>query len=250
MLTCSNSPASRAFTILELLVVVALLALGAAVLFPALAKTAPGSDTTRCLNNLRQVAYGTLMYTSENLDTFPALASRSTYGFHPDDWIYWRGTLSNYPLSKSPVAVGFSGNISNLFRCPADRDDTDRIATTGPDPYYYSYSITGFGTIGPTNLGIASVVDSFSGRLYPFKISQVKRPAGKIMFAEEQVSYKPGEASNMHGTLINDGHWIPDGADALTARHNGMANIAFSDGHVLSVLPSFGKIATNSRPDL
>jgi prepilin-type processing-associated H-X9-DG protein len=56
-------------------------------------------------------------------------------------------------------------------------------------------------------------------------------------------------AGDRSRNVINDRRWVPTG-DSLTARHNKKANVAFADGHVENVLPRFGTILANSRPDL
>src|ERR1022692_3313797 len=59
----------RAFTLNELLVVLATLAILAVVLLPALASTQPGSAKVfQCLNNVRQMAVAWTLYAEDNHD--------------------------------------------------------------------------------------------------------------------------------------------------------------------------------------
>ncbi|HMD54563.1 MAG TPA: prepilin-type N-terminal cleavage/methylation domain-containing protein, partial [Phycisphaerae bacterium] len=57
-----------AFTFIELLVVMAVIAILAAMLLPALASTTEGSLRTQCLNNLRQLGIGMTLYANDNHD--------------------------------------------------------------------------------------------------------------------------------------------------------------------------------------
>jgi prepilin-type processing-associated H-X9-DG protein len=242
-----------AFTLIELVVVVAVLALLAVTLLPALAGTKPNAAFTICGNNLRQLGVGTMLYLADNKEIFPACASRNTYGFQPMDWIYWRTSLPQYPVQNSLILAPPGKATTNIFRCPADRDNTDRIALAASDPvngaYNYSYSMTCYPiSNGPNAQGMSSIVD-MSGTIYPFHATSIRRPSGKIVFAEEQsVSHGP-ECSTPTANIINDGLWLPWG-DVLTSRHYGKANVGFADGHVQAVDWKFGQNVTNSQANL
>src|SRR5258708_8418111 len=229
------------FTLIELLVVIAIIAILAAMLLPALSKAKQKASQVRCLSNVKQLALGTLMYIDDNKGTFPGQASNGD-GFDPADWIYWRIDATHPPVTQSPIvaAIGSGGTSSNLFRCPLDRDDSERNKL--PPPYYYSYSMTSYGPVNGAGYGLASVF--FNGS-YTYKLSCVVAPSQKIMQTEEQATYAPSESLLGPGgsPIINDGRFVP-GTDSLTIRHNKRAEVSFVDGHVEPVLPAYWRATT------
>jgi prepilin-type N-terminal cleavage/methylation domain-containing protein/prepilin-type processing-associated H-X9-DG protein len=62
----------RAFTLVELLVVIAIIAILAALLLPSLSQAKESSRRSGCASNLRQIILAALMYAEEQEDRFPA----------------------------------------------------------------------------------------------------------------------------------------------------------------------------------
>ena len=238
----------RAFTLIELLVVVAIIAILAAMLLPALSKAKLKAANARCQSGLKQLTYGMMMYINDNRDRFPGAASRNTYGYNVEDWIYWRSGPGYPPVSQSPIVTGLGAINSNLFRCSLDRDDKERQAenTDGQGIYPYSYTLTSI-VNSTDNHGMSSVIEKDIGVSLPFKLISVKNPSAKIMFAEEQASKLPDEASNPTKNVMNDGRFVPPG-DALTIRHGKKATVALADGHVMLVPPSYATNQLNYDP--
>jgi prepilin-type N-terminal cleavage/methylation domain-containing protein/prepilin-type processing-associated H-X9-DG protein len=235
-----------AFTLIELLVVIAIIAILAAMLLPALGKAKNRANQTYCVSNLKQLGLGTMLYLNDNRDTFAGSASRNTYGFQPDDWIYWRTNLiTTAPINKSPV-VSLLGNVTigqalKLFRCPMDKDDSSRLQT-GQPYYLFSYTMNSYG--GTRNEGMSSIPGQ------PFKITSVKRPSTKIMIAEEVAAAKRGDTPPPpvnYQAVVDDGRWVPTG-NYITVRHQGKGDVNFADGHAQAVDYRFAFLRINSHP--
>ncbi|HEX2950840.1 MAG TPA: prepilin-type N-terminal cleavage/methylation domain-containing protein, partial [Armatimonadota bacterium] len=65
----------RGFTLIELLVVIAIIAILAAILFPVFAKAREKARQTQCVNNQKQIATATLIWSQENDEKFPVSTS-------------------------------------------------------------------------------------------------------------------------------------------------------------------------------
>ncbi|HEV8542996.1 MAG TPA: prepilin-type N-terminal cleavage/methylation domain-containing protein [Verrucomicrobiae bacterium] len=241
------------FTLIELLVVIAIIAILASMLLPALSKAKSKGLQTKCLNNLKQLGLGMSMYLNDNRDEFPGTASRNTYGYHVEDWIYWRTNTKVYPPVERSLIAGSLGSVSsNLFRCPADMDDSERKAISdGNGPYFFSYSLLSHDLNGTKNLGMASIFDGQppNTKGYLFKSTAITQPSYKIMFAEEQATHKKGESPDVGGTssIINDGRWDPPG-DYITVRHNKRGNVAMPDGHAENITPKEAGLDARNNP--
>lgn len=248
-----SQTSAHAFTLLELLVVVAVIAILAALLLPALASAKRKAAQATCINNQKQLGLGMQMYLQDNSGTFPGIASRWIYGFHTEDWVYWRTNTAIYPpFTQSPILTSVPGLQKPSLRCPLDISDDGRNSLNNVDnygPYPFSYSFNGYGLDGNgNNRGMSSVIETSSGTTnkYLFKEGIVRNPALKIMLAEEPATYDASDnPQGTNGEIINDGRWdVPDG-DTLTIRHGGKADVTFADGHVLAVTPDAGTYTNN-----
>jgi prepilin-type N-terminal cleavage/methylation domain-containing protein/prepilin-type processing-associated H-X9-DG protein len=112
---------ARAFTLIELLVVIAIIAILAAILFPVFAQAKTAAKKTGCLNNLKQIGTGLMMYMSDNDDMFP----RGTYR-RPDFGsarFTWREATHPYIKSEQRREAWSNNNplaVGGVWRSPGE----------------------------------------------------------------------------------------------------------------------------------
>lgn len=120
----------RGFTLLELLVVVAIIGTVMAILLPALNKVRSQAKRTMCASNLKQVGVGLRSYLSESKDRLPYAS------FMP--------SLGPFPLStKNPIYIAeiletHVGDEPRVFRCPLDDNGDRRPAPNNGKTYFES----------------------------------------------------------------------------------------------------------------
>ena len=143
-ISTSSKPPRHAFTLIELMVVLAILALLAATMLPALASARDKGGRAQCAANLRQIGMASILYANDNNTWLPLcwLDPAVFSGIHGPNQLsaihYTRYVWLNSPTSPTPpysVAtnatpanyfqnlgylyhVGLAGNGS-IFYCPA-----------------------------------------------------------------------------------------------------------------------------------
>ena len=118
---------SRAFTLTELLIVMAVIAILATIAYPVLLGVQEKAKVTKDMNNLRQIGIATQLYLNDNDGAFPGSATVAWMGqLHPKYLAAWNIFQSPFDVrgpselgdATTPISYGINGN--NIVGTSAD----------------------------------------------------------------------------------------------------------------------------------
>lgn len=206
----------KAFTLIELLIVIAIIAILAAILFPAFARARENARRASCQSNIKQIGLGMMQYLQDNDERYPLLApdpmipqadaalpgAKYTVNWTSGgNYISWMDLI--YPYTKS----------TQIFDCPSS---TQGVSIPS---YGYSEAFSGYGT----NLYNSNIAWSWK---VPLPTSAVQRPSEVFLILEYQSVYSIYANPNDIGAAARGGWQLPK-----VIPHFDGANIAFADGH-------------------
>jgi prepilin-type N-terminal cleavage/methylation domain-containing protein/prepilin-type processing-associated H-X9-DG protein len=215
--------ARRAFTLVELLVVIGIIALLIAILLPVLSKARQAGNRTKCLANLRSLAVAQTTYAAE-LKNALVEAGDGSYDVQGS----WIGLLEPY------------AGHALIRRCPSDQSpyfDAPFTDFATPVNRLTSYGINNY--VSPTHVPLG---------VMPFKlISQVPKSSAVIQFVELAETGNYAVADHIHvqvfyspmapqTTLNRIAQQMPVGRHGGTrGGWDGVLNYSFLDGHAESL---------------
>lgn len=192
-----------AFSLLELLIVISIITILAALLLPALSTVRLKAKSIQCMNNLKQINLAINMYSNDNQGWFvPTKASTST-------WVYWYMILgqNGYIATNSYASASTMDTGKTILHCPS--------ASLGES--------SGFGVYYALNNYFCNVPTATSPGYTFLQIHKVKYPSLSVICADGYGTISPDYKNSTPSYYV---YWRHPGANA---------DFLFADGHIQPV---------------
>lgn len=220
----------HAFTLIELMVVTAIIALLAALLLPALARSKATAQSAVCRNNLTQLQLAWLAYAQDHNDALAPNISRQVEFDQVNvagSWVLGNTLIDTNTANIAAGVLYPYVDATSVYHCPADEStvhDRPGLVRTR------SYSMSLWLNVDIVSFGNADLATTAPDNKH--KLLQIVHPPPSrtwVFIDEHQLSIDDGVflIGQGWGNRVGDS-WSSYRGD----RHNNGANLSFADGHV------------------
>ncbi|WP_295808585.1 DUF1559 domain-containing protein [uncultured Victivallis sp.] len=217
----------KTFTLIELLIVIAIIAILAAMLLPALNSARERGRQVSCVNNLKQWGFAVQSYYSAFSDYQFPCAFMETVDGGIAEWNEPGSWLMNqlFPSTSEEINEGYQKwlNGKGVHVCPSVDEAKVLTGRKSPilRPYSYGAVYTGSWSGDASTLAWARQV----GRIR--KSTAIRKPSAVLVIVDNALG------GGIEPTVEKDIQLIPGNSNCRVGyRHSGKANFLLADGHV------------------
>lgn len=212
----------RAFTLVELLVAIGVIAILVSILLPTVNHVRVQADRSKCSANLRSILLAVAVYENDNESYLPWCnwLGPEVAGYRPRGWLYTypHGATSTATANDATTGVLYSSlNTLQVYRCPDDPVYVGCAPTHRLTSYLFNGAVCGYGRHLPG-------------------YRQMKFSSDAILMWEADPISMPWQCG---AAYPNQG---------LAARHNNGGSVGYSDGRVEWMLATDFATAENNLP--
>ena len=235
-----KSSLTKAFTLIELIIVVIVIAILAALFLPVLGTVLENARTTKCVSNLHQIGTGMLSFANDHNGSFPESGAIIEWGkvdaappggSGQASWMEQLAVYMNLSVNNAGTTTNDPQNAAgdSIFTCPSSR-----LAKTADK--YYSY---------------------FNGAHAAYAVSQANGAVKQQLINYPSKQILSGDITDWpdgDGLLDADkDDYTQNPFDIQSTFHRGKVNILFADGHIATLMwnasldpPGYFDVATMS----
>ncbi|MBN2640683.1 MAG: prepilin-type N-terminal cleavage/methylation domain-containing protein [Victivallales bacterium] len=206
----------KKFTLVELLIVIAIIAILAGMLLPALGKARDKAKSIQCINNLKQRGMTFAMYCNDSNDILPC---QYVSGRYHDTW-----TVNLFGSDTESRK-----NLNDTFCCPSVRPYViDRTASMA-NYWVYGMNMLSFGSNYESGFGKPGFYLRLPGFTSDSRMINFKkmRHASRYLILADSIAISGGNTGHQYFTFTS-------AAVGFHFRHGKSCNALFADGHAES----------------
>ena len=223
-MTRQHARRTSGFTLIELLIVGAIVSMLAAILLPTFARARESARRASCQSNLQQIGLGWLQYASDYDERVLPSSIRE-----PGREVFWWGSWDGTTLRPDEGSLQPYMKSARIQACPSLGN---RMSGALELPGYgYNH-----GFLSPFSVPTYHVV--------PASLSDIGAPSETVAFADA-ARINSRDKATLEGSAEMG---VPSGGHpTFHARHNGLGNVLWADGHVKAMKPTYNSSLSGSQ---